>query len=140
MYEITWLPSNWGRGTQIAYLGIIPTLLNQYLFTFSAFKSLSKLWPIRIVSLENFDKSTAWTSRSFVLTPNSCSLVIPLNLKTKFMCHLEILASWNIFRNLLCYLHVSCRSKVPNYLTLYYNQWFHSLVIPLFRKLSALLG
>jgi len=48
--------------------------------TLRAMKSLSRLWPIKMVRSLNMLRRAAWTSRSVVLTPCICCFVMPLNL------------------------------------------------------------
>ena len=48
--------------------------------TFSALRSLSKLWPMRMVLAENMERRTACTSRMLVVTPSRSDSVMPLNL------------------------------------------------------------
>lgn len=56
-------------------------------FTFSANKSLSKLWPIRIVSVLNILKRTAWTSRRVIDAFSRSASVTPENLPRKGWYH-----------------------------------------------------
>jgi len=50
--------------------------------TLKAIRSLSRLWPIRMLSDENFVRKAAWTSRRVVVTPFKSSSVTPLHLNS----------------------------------------------------------